>query len=68
MIFSLGDDLNKEIFKFVSEGTSAFSNQFIGVESFEATGSEDTDAGSDSSESEESLGDLTDEYYDSEEA
>ena len=68
MIFSLGDDLNKEIFKFVSEGTSAFSKQFSGVESFEATGSEDTDAGSDSSESEESLGDLTDEYYDSEEA
>ena len=68
IIFSLGADFNNEIFKFVTEATSAFSNQCRDVESFEATGSEDTDTGSDSSESRESISDLTDEYFDSDEA
>ena len=65
-IFSLGDDLNQEICKFIIKETSAFFNQCSPVETSDDN-SEHT-VGGDSSESDKSLSDLTDEYYDSEES
>ena len=69
-IFSLGDNLTKDILNFVTEGTYAFVNQCSAIEDDDGgdDGSSDETDGGDYSESEDNLCDLTDEYYDSDES